>query len=349
QTASLAPEASLTDRLTEITPPAPATPEPENPKAKALLAQARELCRQGEYARAADCLDEAAGQVDGYREVRAQASLLRDFAAIRENARLAKQGDANLRASYQGIPWDKTLLPSGPTDAIPLAGEDQPPRALVFPDIPSIDSDDDKAAKAKLRTPVTLEFADKELGAVIEQISQATGVNIRVKWRALEAAEITSRTPLLLKLKNFPAEKALTILLGDLSVGEKKLVHEVEDGVVVISTQADLNNRPLLTRAYDMADLLEEDTRSLGVPRRASPPPPPSFNNGGLFGSTSDMGGAAAGGAGFVGPRIDLARLGNNTASSGGSGFSGDSSGSAASGAGGVVSVPGPAAWRVGN
>jgi len=153
-------------------------------------------------------------------------------------------------------------------------------------------------------TPVRMEFEGQELGFIIDYLRETTDLPIHVKWRALEAAEIQPRTPITIKLKNVTAEKALKVLLDDLSGGERKLTYTIDEGVITISTGTDLKTR-VVQRTYDVRDML------VTVPN-------------------------------FTGPRIDVSKLGQNRQNQTSSGLFEDRTGAGAgAGTGAATGEPG--------
>lgn len=137
-----------------------------------------------------------------------------------------------------------------------------------------------KITRQKLQTtPVRMEFEGQDLGFIVDYLRETTDLPIHVKWRALEAADIQAKTQVTIKLKNVMAEKALKVLLDDLSGTEaaKKLTYTIDEGVITISTGSDLKTR-VVQRTYDIRDML------VTVPS-------------------------------FVGPRIDVTKLGSNSQS----------------------------------
>ena len=163
----------------------------------------------------------------------------------------------------------------------------------------SVEDAKSKATAQKLQsTMVKMEFEGQELGFIIDYLRETTDLPIHVKWRALEAVDINARTPVNIKLKNVTAAKALDILLGDLSTGDKKLAYTIDEGLVMISTGADMKGR-LVQKTYDIRDML------VSVPS-------------------------------FIGPRIDISKLGSNQqSSSGNSGLFGGGAGGAGGAGGG--------------
>lgn len=149
---------------------------------------------------------------------------------------------------------------------------------------------------------IRMDFEGQELSFVIDYLRESTDLPIHVKWKALQAAEIEPKTQVTLKLKNVTAEKALKVLLDDLSGTDasKKLTYTIDEGVITISTGADLKGR-VVTRTYDIRDMLVTvpsfvgpriDVSKLGQNQQQT------SGSGGIFGSGSGTGGGTGGGLG---------------------------------------------------
>lgn len=84
---------------------------------------------------------------------------------------------------------------------------------------PGID-DKSKVTAHKLQsTIVNMNFGGQELGFVIDYLRETTELPIHVKWGALEAAGITSRSAATIGLKKVSADKALEIASSLFRVG----------------------------------------------------------------------------------------------------------------------------------
>jgi type II secretory pathway component GspD/PulD (secretin) len=116
------------------------------------------------------------------------------------------------------------------------------------------------------RTPIQL--ADNSLEDVIKFIRTVGNVNVDVDWGALETANVTKETPVSLSLTNVTLKTALDRVLekvGDPSIADTRVGWAVEEGVLVVSTQAVLNKRRV-TEIYDVRDLLIEVPNYVNAP-----------------------------------------------------------------------------------
>jgi hypothetical protein len=114
---------------------------------------------------------------------------------------------------------------------------------------------------------------------------EATGANVFVHWRDLEAAGINKDAPVTADLKDVSAKDALGAILRDLGGGNILLQYRCEGTIVRISTAESLA-RDSVFRTYDVADLVlrggmprleKPPTFGLPFPKAAEPfvPPPP--------------------------------------------------------------------------
>jgi len=118
------------------------------------------------------------------------------------------------------------------------------------------ESETDRAVRQILREPLRakLDFDGIEFGDVIGFMREISGVNIVVKWKALEMAGIDKSTPVTVKLSGVTFEKALRVILDDVG-GVTPLSHVLDEGVITISTKEDLSTLTV-TRVYDIRDLI---------------------------------------------------------------------------------------------
>jgi hypothetical protein len=95
------------------------------------------------------------------------------------------------------------------------------------------------------------------LDQVLADLARASGVNVHVHWRALEAAGIAADMPVTLNLRQLPASRVLTHVLEEAGGGNVALRYRIEQGVVEVSTAEELSTYTV-TRIYDVRDLIED-------------------------------------------------------------------------------------------
>ena len=128
-------------------------------------------------------------------------------------------------------------------------------------------SEADRVIHKRLREKVRggRDFAGVEFRKVIDDLRQYSGPNLYVKLSALSVAGIEMTTPVTVHLKDLTLERMLRAILEDVG-GAEPLGFIVDDGVLVISTKADLSRRTL-TQVYDVGELIdwteEEEVNSL--------------------------------------------------------------------------------------
>lgn len=117
----------------------------------------------------------------------------------------------------------------------------------------------DGEADQALRRKMMQELPKLELNGIafqdaVQFLRDVSGTNIYVKWSALQALGIDKTTPVNVKLQNVTFEKALKTILQDAG-GANPLGYSLDDGVIRISTRADLSEQTV-TKVYDVRDLI---------------------------------------------------------------------------------------------
>ncbi len=203
------------------------------------------------------------------------------------------------------IPWWKELT-------YPRDWREITARRTKFGVTAGLESDQDRKVRSRLKESIRqLNFDEVELAAVIEYLREISGVNIYVKWSALNAAGITKTTTVNIHLTEVSLEKALRIILEDVGAAAP-LGYVVDSGVISISTQDDLATKTIV-RVYDIRDLIVRIPQFTG----------PRAGIGGRSDRDRDGGGFDGGGrddGGFDGGRDGGGRGGRG----GGDGFGGD-------------------------
>lgn len=107
----------------------------------------------------------------------------------------------------------------------------------------------------KVSGKITVNFEEKHLSSVFDQLSRTTGINFHVSWDALEAAAIERDAEVDLKLNDVPLTTVLDCLLQYLGGGETELSYHVKNDVVMVSTKEDLS-RYTVIRIYYVSDMI---------------------------------------------------------------------------------------------
>ncbi|MDP6636618.1 MAG: hypothetical protein QGG42_17100 [Phycisphaerae bacterium] len=120
----------------------------------------------------------------------------------------------------------------------------------------------DRIVRKQLDTRVSkLDFEDMELTQVFQFLRDVSGANIHVKWRALALESIEPATTVNVHLSSVTFRKALDTILEDVATGgepgvsETGLGYVIDEGVITISTKADLGKQTVV-RVYDIRDMI---------------------------------------------------------------------------------------------
>jgi hypothetical protein len=119
----------------------------------------------------------------------------------------------------------------------------------------------DPVRQKLVQTSARINVKEMRFDKVVTYLSEITGANFYVDWRALEAAGIDSQATVTLDLQGVPVSAVLKAALKELGGGTSgniMLAYQIDDGVVKISTADDLA-KETSTRIYDVRDLIEEE------------------------------------------------------------------------------------------
>lgn len=137
------------------------------------------------------------------------------------------------------------------------------------------------------------------LAKVMRFLQDTSGANIVVRWKTLEAINVTKDTPITLEVSNLSLRKVLQLVLDQAAVNAN-LVWTIDENVIEITTQEETDKR-MLTRVYVVDDLvmpanrnqIQPPTLGLGSSQTYSTGTGGAGGGGGL-----GLGGGAGGGAG---------------------------------------------------
>lgn len=116
----------------------------------------------------------------------------------------------------------------------------------------------DDIVRAKLAKPIPATFDQNKLRNVLEYIRNVADVDMNVDWAGLQNAGIEPDAMVTVNVQNTTAEKALRLVLSQVSAGNKidPLAYTIHEGIVEVGTTGSLKRKTLSTRAYDIRDLL---------------------------------------------------------------------------------------------
>ena len=112
------------------------------------------------------------------------------------------------------------------------------------------------ARAAMNRNLPAIDFSNVTLRESIDFLRDASGVNIHVNWRAIEAIGVTPDTTVNMRLRQVPMRRVLTMLLDE-AAGGQTLTWYLDDGVIEITTR-EISDSIMYTKVYDVQDLLFE-------------------------------------------------------------------------------------------
>jgi len=140
----------------------------------------------------------------------------------------------------------------------------------------------------------TVGFAD-----VIDFLRDVTGANIFVNWKALERADIDRNVPVSARLRDIKFSKVLDTVLKAASNEKATLAWRRDDGVIEISTAADLQLN-LVTKVYDVRFLAKWRKNAAATQPSTKPTEPADPLLRILYGSFAPASWKVAGGAGEI-------------------------------------------------
>jgi len=95
---------------------------------------------------------------------------------------------------------------------------------------------------AKLNTVLPeLNFKTIGVGDTVDFLRDVSGANIFVNWRALEAAGVTKKTPISVRVRQMPLHECLRAILDEMKAKEPLDFTLDKDNVITISTAATVN------------------------------------------------------------------------------------------------------------
>ena len=226
-------------------------------KVNELMVTAEQYRRQRQFSRAFEVLNQVLRLDPAHKRAANMKYDIEDLAFDQKHANiqldLTREARRVVVGSFEdAIPWYATLIYPKNWGEITARRE---PYAT--------DQDFESPANRQLRkrlqmTVPQLAFSGTKLEDVIQFLRDVTKASIHVKWRALEGVGVMKDTPIDTKLKEVTLETALRILLDDVSGDagkEDRLSYVLKDGVLAISTNADLNKETYVI-SYDIRDLL---------------------------------------------------------------------------------------------
>jgi general secretion pathway protein D len=223
-------------------------------KLRTLRQRARTLRNEQKYAQAIEVLDEiiALDPEDSWA-IEWRSELVR-FRLLLEHKHYHRQMMTEEVKQFNAIteaqiPWHKLLT-------YPRDWPERTLRRQAHGAGEAAESEANRATRKKMG--VTLPRVDLTgipFQDALEFLRTIGDVNIYVKWGALIDGGIAKTAPVTVKLENVTFQKALETILEDVSTVSANLQYVIDEGVITISTEADLDER-VATQVYDIRDLI---------------------------------------------------------------------------------------------
>jgi hypothetical protein len=118
------------------------------------------------------------------------------------------------------------------------------------------------ARRMSTRQVLNLRVSELALDAVpfeqvMDWLADYSGVNVLVRWEALEDVGIERDQPISIKMRNLRLSQVLWVIMNEATAGgPARLAYRTTGNMIVLSTHADLN-RAMVVKVYDVRDLLQ--------------------------------------------------------------------------------------------
>ncbi|MEW6253129.1 MAG: hypothetical protein AB1716_21025 [Planctomycetota bacterium] len=100
-----------------------------------------------------------------------------------------------------------------------------------------------------------MNLTETPLDQAIAWLQDFTKLNMSVRWTVLEDAGLRRDTPITVQARGLRLEQVLWLILNEAGGAEIKLAYRASGNLLVLSTAEDLN-KEMITKVYDVADLL---------------------------------------------------------------------------------------------
>jgi hypothetical protein len=98
-------------------------------------------------------------------------------------------------------------------------------------------------------------FQEQPFDSVIAWLSDFTRMNINVRWQILQDAGVRRDQPITIQARNLRLNQVLWLIVSEAGGSDLKLAYRATGNLLVLSTADDLN-KEMVTKVYDIADLL---------------------------------------------------------------------------------------------
>jgi hypothetical protein len=107
-----------------------------------------------------------------------------------------------------------------------------------------------------------LTFEDLPLQQVMDWLAEFTKLNISVRWQTLADAGVDRDKPISIQARNLRLSQVLWLIMAEAAGSELKLAYRASGNLLILSTADDLD-KEMVTKIYDVADLLTRLPRAL--------------------------------------------------------------------------------------
>ncbi len=220
-----------------------------------LLRRALDLQRELKYDEALQVLDQALFLDPNNPATQLMKETIEDNRIYVQYRRLERErglGLADLRLQNMDATVPITDLVTYPSDWPVLTA-----RRLSALDREAGESEVNRRVSAQMRQQVPVKYEARRFDQVIASLRALTGLSFYVNWPALAEVGVEPDMPVTLDLDQVSVQRALTLILGQVSVFSPldPIEYSIIDGIVTISTQSNLT-RATEIRTYDIRDLL---------------------------------------------------------------------------------------------
>lgn len=209
-----------------------------------LLANVRDLERQGKTVEAARLADEIARRYPNNPAATASGRIGATNDIVNESRQLAAEKERRMVLAMRSI--ERSAIP--PLDDIEFPADWREKTKMRAKNNQLTKTE--RAILEALDSPITLDVKDERFEGIIEYLEKATGQTIIVDKAGLEIAGVMYDTPVTVRARKAATKTVLRKLLGELG-----LTYVVKDETIHI-TSIDRARNMMTTRAYYMGDLL---------------------------------------------------------------------------------------------
>jgi type II secretory pathway component GspD/PulD (secretin) len=222
-------------------------------KISSLNERAKTLASEQKYAEAIDIYEQVLKIDARNSEAAYQKDKLQQTYMLREEGNAHK--DRDIESQKLGIGMREAEVPWNVLVNYPKDWQEMTVRRKGSGAGESNESEEDRAVRQQLKTKAPeFIFDNQPFEEVVKFFHNVSGANFNVNWTALQNGNIDRTTPVNLRLNNVSVEKALQLVLSNLSTSIK-LSYVIDGGVVTISSKDDLAKSPVI-QVYDIRDLL---------------------------------------------------------------------------------------------